>query len=102
MNKPRNRASRSSKEKTEKFYLAAPLEWALERKLRRIHAADRGRKAEYDMVDAIALLKELRVRNKGPLDEESIRTMNMNGFDVLPDHETMRRVAREYRHKYVQ
>lgn len=54
------------------------------------------------MVDAIALLKELRVRNKGPLDEESIRTMNMNGFDVLPDHETMRRVAREYRHKYVQ
>ncbi|KAL1855014.1 hypothetical protein Plec18170_004427 [Paecilomyces lecythidis] len=80
--------------------LAAPLEWALERKLRRIYAANRDRKAEYDMTDALALLKALRVRNNGPLDEESIRTMNVNGFDVLPDHETMQRVAREYRHKY--
>ncbi|GAD96275.1 hypothetical protein PVAR5_4925 [Paecilomyces variotii No. 5] len=80
--------------------LAAPLEWALERKLRRIYGADRGRKAEYDMTDALALLKALRTRNNGPLDEESIRTMNVNGFDVLPNYETMQRVAREYRHKY--
>ncbi|PYH77477.1 hypothetical protein BO82DRAFT_378051 [Aspergillus uvarum CBS 121591] len=81
--------------------LAAPLEWALERKLRTIHTADRGGKAEYDMEDALALLKELKLRNKGPLDEDSIRRMNMNGFDVLPSHETMQRVARAYQQKYI-
>ncbi|RAK77238.1 uncharacterized protein BO72DRAFT_107781 [Aspergillus fijiensis CBS 313.89] len=80
--------------------LAAPLEWALERKLRRIHAADRGRKAECDMEDALALLKALKLRNKGPLDQESVRRMNMNGFDVLPSYETMQRVSREYQQKY--
>ncbi|KAJ5895244.1 hypothetical protein N7495_006935 [Penicillium taxi] len=80
--------------------LAAPLEWALERKLRRIHAADRGRKTECDVVDALALLRELRVRNAGPLDEEEVRKMNVNGFDVLPGCETMQRVRREYRFMY--
>lgn len=80
--------------------LAAPLEWALERKLRRIHAADRDRKAEYDMADAVALLRHLKERNQRPLDAEWIRTMNTNGFDILPNDETMRRVAREYRRKY--
>ncbi|KAJ5195219.1 uncharacterized protein N7498_008657 [Penicillium cinerascens] len=80
--------------------LAAPLEWALERKLRRIHAADRDRKAEYDMTDALALLKYLRERNRGPLDGESIRTMNINGFDVIPDRSTMELVAHAYRRQY--
>ncbi|RDW76832.1 uncharacterized protein DSM5745_06824 [Aspergillus mulundensis] len=80
--------------------LAAPLEWALERKLRRIHAGDRGRKAELDMSDAIAMLKKLRERNNGPLDLEVIRTMNLNGFDVLPDHGTMQRVAEAYCQQY--
>ncbi|PYI28869.1 hypothetical protein BP00DRAFT_427980 [Aspergillus indologenus CBS 114.80] len=80
--------------------LAAPLEWALERKLRRIQSGRRDHKGDFDMLDALALLRELRVRNRGPLDEESIRTMNMNGFDVLPTHETMQRIGREYRAKY--
>ncbi|CAG7941362.1 unnamed protein product [Penicillium salamii] len=75
---------------------AAPIEWALERKLRRIHAVNRDRKAELDIADAIAILKYIRTQNNGPLDEEAIRTMNMNGFDVLPDHRTMKRVADEY------
>lgn len=48
--------------------LAAPLEWALKRKLRRIHGGKRDRKAESDMSDAVALLKHLRGRNNGPLD----------------------------------
>ncbi|KAL4877942.1 hypothetical protein BJY04DRAFT_221517 [Aspergillus karnatakaensis] len=77
--------------------LAAPIEWALERKLRRIYNGNRDRKAVLDMGDAIALLKYMRERNKGPLDLESIRTMNLNGFDVVPDHATMQRVADEYR-----
>ncbi|KAL3464492.1 hypothetical protein BJX64DRAFT_91810 [Aspergillus heterothallicus] len=80
--------------------LAAPLEWALERKLRRIYAANRGRKADLDMADAVALLKHLRERNKGPLDADFIRTMNLNGFDVVPDHGTMQQVADEYRRKF--
>ncbi|OJK02582.1 hypothetical protein ASPACDRAFT_39889 [Aspergillus aculeatus ATCC 16872] len=46
--------------------LAAPLEWVLERKLRRIHAADRGRKAEYDMEDALALLKPAEATQQSP------------------------------------
>lgn len=80
--------------------LAAPLEWALERKLRRIYAAERGRKTEFDVADAIALLDTLRERNNGPLDMESIRRMNANGFDVLPDIRTMEKVAGWYREKY--
>lgn len=80
--------------------LAAPIEWALERKLRRIHAANRDRKAEMDIVDAIAFLKHLKARNNGPLDLETIRTMNMNGFDLIPDYKTMQQVADAYRHKY--
>jgi hypothetical protein len=80
--------------------LAAPIEWALERKLRRIHAGNRGRKAELDIADAIAFLNVLKTRNEGPLDLESIRTMNMNGFDVIPDYKTMQQVADAYRPKY--
>jgi hypothetical protein len=68
--------------------------------LRRIHARNRGRKAELDIADAIAFLNVLKTRNEGPLDLESIRTMNMNGFDVIPDYKTMQRVADAYRHKY--
>ncbi|KAJ6167367.1 hypothetical protein N7497_000210 [Penicillium chrysogenum] len=80
--------------------LAAPIEWALERKLRRIYAANRDRKAEGDSADAVAFLNVLRTRNNGPLDLESIRTMNMNGYDVVPDYKTMQRVADAYRQKY--
>lgn len=80
--------------------LAAPIEWALERKLRRIHAANRDRKTEQDIADAIALLKHLRAQNNGPLDPDSIVAMNINGFDVIPDYGTMQRVADSYRRKY--
>ncbi|CAI7607711.1 hypothetical protein PCG10_006457 [Penicillium crustosum] len=80
--------------------LAAPIEWALERKLRRIYATQRDRKADLDLADAVALLKQLRTRNDGPLDLETIRTMNVNGFDVIPDHRTMHQVADAYRREY--
>lgn len=81
--------------------LAAPMEWALERKLRRIHAADRGRKSELDLGDALAMLKHLKDRNKGlQLDREYIRGLNVNSFDVIPDSATMDFVAAAYREKF--
>lgn len=80
--------------------LAAPLEWALERKLRRIHSADRGRKAELDLSDALAFLRLLKARHGVLLDKEKIRTLNMNKFDVLPDRSTMEIVEKHYRMKY--
>ncbi|KAL3440451.1 hypothetical protein BJX65DRAFT_300482 [Aspergillus insuetus] len=40
--------------------LAAPLEWSLERKLRRIYTGNQDRKAQLDMADTVALLKQLR------------------------------------------
>lgn len=80
--------------------LAAPIEWALERKLRRIYAADRGRKQETDIDDAVALLRRIKERNEGPLDLEKVRQMNLNGFDVTPDYGTMRRVAKAYQDKF--
>lgn len=55
----------------------------------RIYAGNQGRKAGNDMSDAVAMLKHLRTENNGPLDLEVVRTMNMNGFDVLPDHRMM-------------
>ncbi|KAJ5181357.1 hypothetical protein N7491_000909 [Penicillium cf. griseofulvum] len=80
--------------------LAPPIEWALERKLRRIYAAQRDRKADLDLSDVVAVLKQLRTRNDGPLDLGTIRTMDMNGFDVILDHRTTNQVADAYRHKY--
>ncbi|KAI1993894.1 hypothetical protein LOZ53_001981 [Ophidiomyces ophidiicola] len=80
--------------------LAAPIEWALERKLRRIYAAQRDRKAEFDMSDALALLKYMRDRNGGPLDRGYISTLNVNKFDVMPDASTMERIRAAYLEKY--
>ena len=79
---------------------AAPVEWILETKLRRIHTSVRGRKAEGDMSDALAILKYLRDKNGTKLDMEYYRSHNVNGFDVMPDYSTMRRVAAAYREKY--
>ncbi|KAF3480024.1 uncharacterized protein GIQ15_07000 [Arthroderma uncinatum] len=80
--------------------LAAPMKWAVERKIRRIYAADRGRKAESDLSDCLAMLKYLREQRNGPLDREYIRTLNINAFDVLPDAQTMDTIAEAYREKY--
>ena len=49
-----------------------------------------------DISDAIAFLKHLREHNNGPLDLETVRTMNMNGFDVIPDYRTMQQIAEAY------
>jgi hypothetical protein len=78
---------------------AAPFEWALERKLKRVAYAERGVK-QVDMDDALALFKHFRDANGGPLDMEYFRNLNMNGFDLLPKPHHMERVAAKYRDKY--
>lgn len=80
--------------------LAAPVEWVLETKLRRIYNGVRGRKSETDLSDALAILKSLRDKKAGKLDMEYFRTLNTNGFDPVPDIGTMRRVAAAYKEKY--
>lgn len=56
-----------------------------------------GPQAETGISDAVAVLKQLREKNGGLLDAETIRTMNMNGFEVVPDYRTMQLVGDEYR-----
>ena len=80
--------------------LAAPVKWALECKLRRIHTTNQDQKVEIDIADAIAFLKLLKECNNGPLDLEMIWTMNMNRFNLIPDYKTMQQVADAYRHNY--
>ncbi|OJD12208.1 hypothetical protein ACJ73_09393 [Blastomyces percursus] len=80
--------------------LAAPIEWVLERKIRRIHTGDRGRKAELDMSDALALLKYMKDMKGELLDKEHIRTLNSNSFDIIPTRETMEQVAAAFWRKY--
>lgn len=78
---------------------AGPLEWALERKLRRIAFSERGEK-KVDMDDALALLKHFRTAKGGPLDMEHFRRLNMNGFDLVPEPRHMEKVAAKYRDMY--
>lgn len=80
--------------------LAVPLEWALERKLRRIHNKMQKTKRESDINDAIAILRFMRERNGGPLNKEHVRTLNICSKEPPPDHRTMDEVATAYRRKY--
>lgn len=80
--------------------LAVPLEWALERKLRRIHNGMQHSKRGSDVNDALALLRHLTARNRGPLKREYIRTLNMCSTEMLPDHATMDDIAAAYRKQY--
>jgi hypothetical protein len=79
---------------------AAPIEWALETKLRRLYAGQRGRKFESDLSDAVAMLKYLKDKQGCMLDKTYIQNLNLNGFDLRPDNATMERVAAEYRKIY--
>lgn len=80
--------------------IAIPLEWALERKLRRIHNEMQHDKRKSDMEDALALLRHLRSENRGPLKREYIRTLNICSSEMPPDHATMEDIAAAYRKKY--
>jgi hypothetical protein len=41
------------------------------------------------MLDALSIPKNLRDGENDSLGAESIRNMNMDGFDIIPDHHTM-------------
>ncbi|XWW92732.1 hypothetical protein V2A60_000658 [Cordyceps javanica] len=82
---------------------AGRLDWALERKLRRI-AYDEGRRREkpVDTPDAAAIIKLMIDRGdyKTPLSFEFLRGLNYNGFDVEPTDDAIRQVARYYQETY--
>jgi hypothetical protein len=80
--------------------LAVPLEYALERKLRRIHNSRRHVKRGSDIVDVVAILKHLRTQNEGPLGREHIRTLNICSFEMPPDSTTMNEIASAYRQEH--
>lgn len=80
--------------------LAVPLEYALERKLRRIHNSRRHVKRGSDIVDVVAILKHLRTLNESPLSREHIRTLNICSFEMPPDNTTMNEIAAAYREQH--
>lgn len=80
--------------------LAVPLEWALERKLRRIHNDMQHSKRGSDMDDTLALLKYLREQNRGPLKREYIQSSNICSTEMPPDDFTMDEIAAVYRNMY--
>jgi hypothetical protein len=80
--------------------LAVPLEWALERKLRRVHHRMQNDKRYSDVDDALALLRYLKEKKGSPLDQNYIRTLNMCSTEAPPDQQTMGDIAAAYQKKY--
>ncbi|PGH21400.1 hypothetical protein AJ80_03317 [Polytolypa hystricis UAMH7299] len=86
---------------TNLIMLAAPMEWVLERKLRRIYSGARGKRRDEDVVDAVALLKHLRDQAGQPLDRVRVSQLTIvNAWDVMPDMSTMNLVEDRYRRTY--
>ncbi|CAL3970764.1 hypothetical protein PZA11_007197 [Diplocarpon coronariae] len=81
---------------------AAPFEWALERKIKRIANSGRGAEMKVDMNDALVLFKHFRDANNGPLDMEHYRNLNTNGFDIMPEVGQMEKIAANYQDLYKQ
>ncbi|EJP69918.1 hypothetical protein CRV24_008873 [Beauveria bassiana] len=82
---------------------AGRLDWALERKIRRVaYATERRQVKNVDTTDAAAIIKLMvsRVDYPTPLSFEFIRGLNYNGFDVAPTDEAIREVARYYKETY--
>lgn len=80
---------------------AGKLEWALERKVRRIahtRRAEQGK--DVDMRDAAALIKQIVEKTGQPLTYDYVRGLNYNGFDLPPTEDALYRVARFYEHTY--
>ncbi|ATY65099.1 hypothetical protein CCM_05027 [Cordyceps militaris CM01] len=82
---------------------AGLLNWALERKIRRVaHATDRQREKNVDTPDAAAIIKLMASRDEyaTPLTFEFLRGLNYNGFDVAPTDGAIREVAKFYEETY--
>lgn len=82
---------------------AGRLDWALERKIRRVaYATDRQKGKNVDMLDAAAIIKLMTSRDdySTPLTFDFIRSLNFNGFDLAPTTDAIEAVARYYKEKY--
>lgn len=80
---------------------AGRLDWALERKVRRIaHTRRHEQGKDVDLTDAVALLKRMVDMAGRPLTFESVRALNYNGFDVEPTRDALVRIAKSYRATY--
>ncbi|KAK5988935.1 hypothetical protein PT974_10432 [Cladobotryum mycophilum] len=80
---------------------AGRLDWALERKMRRVaHAQDRRGNKNVDIPDAAALVRYMVNQTNQPLSFEYIRGLNYNGFDVMPSDSAMMAVAKYYAETY--
>ena len=80
--------------------LAAPLEWGLETKLRRLSTKPNHIKAVTDVADILAILTSLLEKNNGPLKRDSVKALNRNGFDVAISEQALDRVAAAYLERY--
>lgn len=81
---------------------AGRLDWALERKIRRIsYSRDRRRDKDVDVSDAAALIKYMiRAQDGKPLSFEFVRGLNYNGFDLPPTGSALKEVADYYAETY--
>lgn len=80
--------------------LAAPFEWCLESKLRRLGTTPNHAKSITDTQDAIVLFRSLKEQNNAPLDRAYVQELNTNGFDTVLDSAAIDRVAEFYRMTY--
>ena len=88
-------------EGTNLIIYAGRLDWALERKVRRVaHVPDRRRYKDVDLPDAAALIRTMRKADDPPLSFEYIRGLNFNGFDVAPTEASIQAVAGHYLQTY--
>lgn len=80
---------------------AGRLDWALERKMRRVaHARSRRGVKDVDVPDAAALVRFMRAPGDPPVSFQYIRELNLNGFDVPPSDEAIVEVAEYYAQAY--
>ncbi|PGH05223.1 hypothetical protein GX51_03122 [Blastomyces parvus] len=80
--------------------LAAPLDWGLETKLRRLSTKPHHQKAVTDTDDVLVILNTLIDQNKGPLERDAVQRLNRNGFDVAISERVLDRIAEAYQQRY--
>ncbi|EEQ87576.1 hypothetical protein RJZ56_001386 [Blastomyces dermatitidis] len=80
--------------------LAAPLEWGLETKLRRLSTKPHHLKSVTDTDDVLVILNSLIDRNKGLLERDAVRRLNRNGFDVAISYHVLDQIAEAYQQRY--
>jgi hypothetical protein len=80
---------------------AGRLDWALERKVRRLaHSTERKIRKPVDLPDAAALIRLMRDNGAPELSWEYVRALNFNGFDIPPTDEAIQQVADYYLRTY--